>query len=401
MAMRRELPADRARGMNEMLAARVLAFPRIADARTVYLYASVRGEADTWGLLEHFLSAGIRAALPPRVQVIAVVKADAYGHGATHVARRLETAGADMFAVAILEEALALREAGVTRPILVLGGLCAGDEREAVRAGISPAVFAIDALDRLESAACAENLPALAHLKVDTGFHRLGIYDEEELYQMYSLPGLEVEGIFSHLALTSEEEDEKQYSLFTDMIEKLERRGCKFRYKHIADSISLVDYPQYRMNMVRPGALIYGLKGFSKGHLDVKTCMTFESRISQIHHVKKGEGVGYDYLWRAPEDTVIGTLPFGYSDGYPRNMRDKGYVTIRGVKCPIIGVICMDQCMVDLSGVPDAQEGDTAVIYGDGENNTMTIAEAADLAGTNKNEIVARIMARPPRIYQE
>lgn len=218
---------------------------------------------------------------------------------------------------------------------------------------------------------------------------------------MYSLPGLEVEGIFSHLALTSEEEDEKQYSLFTDMIEKLERRGCKFRYKHIADSISLVDYPQYRMNMVRPGALIYGLKGFSKGHLDVKTCMTFESRISQIHHVKKGEGVGYDYLWRAPEDTVIGTLPFGYSDGYPRNMRDKGYVTIRGVKCPIIGVICMDQCMVDLSGVPDAQEGDTAVIYGDGENNTMTIAEAAALAGTNKNEIVARIMARPPRIYQE
>ena len=133
--------------------------------------------------------------------------------------------------------------------------------------------------------------------------------------------------------------------------------------------------------------------------MPVRQCISFESRISQIHDIRAGEGVGYDYLWRAPKDTRIGTLPFGYSDGYPRNMRDKGYVTIHGVKCPILGVICMDQCMVDLTDVPQAQEGDLAIVYGNGENNTMSIQEACELAGTNKNEIVARILARPPRVY--
>ena len=183
------------------------------------------------------------------------------------------------------------------------------------------------------------------------------------------------------------------------MIDKLEKRGIKFRYKHIADSISLVDYPEYRMNMVRPGALIYGLRGFHKGSLEVETSISFETRISQIHNIKKGEGVGYDYLWRASKDTKIATLPFGYADGYPRNMRNKGYVTIKGVKCPILGVICMDQCMADLTGVPDPQVGDIAIIYGDGTNNTMSIQEASELTETNKNEIIARILARPPRVY--
>ena len=127
--------------------------------------------------------------------------------------------------------------------------------------------------------------------------------------------------------------------------------------------------------------------------------LSFESRISAIHVIEKGEGVGYDYLWRAPEKTRVATIPFGYADGYPRNMRDKGYVTIRGVKCPIIGVICMDQCMVDLSAVPEAAEGDLAVIYGDGSMNTMTIQEASTLGGTNKNEIISRLTGRPARIY--
>ena len=131
----------------------------------------------------------------------------------------------------------------------------------------------------------------------------------------------------------------------------------------------------------------------------MKQAVSFMTRISQLHRIKKGEGVGYDYLWRAPEDTLVGTVPFGYADGYPRNMRGKGYVTIRGVKCPLIGVLCMDQCMVDLTAVPDAREGDLAVIYGDGTNNTMSIQEASELAGTNKNEIVARLLPRPPRVY--
>ena len=151
--------------------------------------------------------------------------------------------------------------------------------------------------------------------------------------------------------------------------------------------------------MVRPGALVYGLRGFHKGYIDVKQAVTFKTRISQLHKVKTGEGVGYDYLWRAQRDSIIATLPFGYADGYPRNMRDKGYVTIHGIKCPLVGVLCMDQCMADVTDVPNVKEADEAIIYGTGENNTMDIAEAAALAGTNKNEIVARLMARPPRVY--
>lgn len=335
------------------------------------------------------------------VAIMPVIKANGYGHGAVGIAPALMESGAAYLAVATLTEALELREKYPDYPLFILGHTPERLSGIVVENNITQTVVNLRQAKALSQAAAKAGKKAKVHLKVDTGFHRLGIYDEEELYQMYSQPFLETEGIFSHLALTSDEENEKQYKMFTDMIEKLEKRGCRFRYKHIADSISLVDYPKYRMNMVRPGALIYGLKGFSRGSLPVRTCMTFESRISQIHHIKKGEGVGYDYVWCAPGDTKIGTMPFGYSDGYPRNMRDKGYVTIRGVKCPIIGVICMDQCMVDLTGVPDAQEGDVGIIYGDGENNTMSIAEAAALAGTNKNEIVARIMARPPRIYVE
>ena len=139
--------------------------------------------------------------------------------------------------------------------------------------------------------------------------------------------------------------------------------------------------------------------GYHKGHLDVKQAMTFKTVISQLHHVPKGEGVSYDYLWKADRDSIIATLPFGYADGYPRNLRDKGYVIVNGVKAPLVGVICMDQCMADVTDVPDVCEGMEAVIYGDGTDGSMTIAEASALAGTNKNDIIARISARPPRVY--
>ena len=337
----------------------------------------------------------------PDVAIMPVIKANGYGHGAVGIAPTLMEAGATYLAVATLTEALELREAYPDYPLFILGHTPDRLADLVVENNITQTLVSLAQAKALSAAAVRANATVKVHLKVDTGFHRLGIYDEEELYQMTQLPGLEVEGIFSHLALTNEEEDWKQYNLFTDMIARLEARGCSFRYQHIADSISLVDYPDFRMNMVRPGALVFGLRGFHVGYLPVKQCISFESRISQIHEIKAGEGVGYDYLWRAPKDTRIGTMPFGYADGYPRNMRDKGYVTIHGVKCPVLGVICMDQCVVDLSEVPQAKEGDVGIIYGNGENNTMSIEEASKLAGSNKNEIVARILARPPRVYDK
>ncbi len=342
----------------------------------------------------------IREMCGPDVAVMPVVKANGYGHGAVGISPTLIAAGAAYLAVATLTEAMELRQAYPDYPIFILGHTPERLSPIVVAQRITQTVIDYRQGLSLSEAAQAAGVTAKVHLKVDSGFHRLGIADPEELYRICQLPGLEVEGIFSHLALVNDEENEKQFRMFMDIVQQLEQRGCTFRYKHIADSISLVDYPQYRLNMVRPGALVYGLRGFHKGFLPVEQCLTFETRISQIHSVRQGEGVGYDYLWRAPRDTRVATLPFGYSDGYPRNMRDKGYVTIRGIKCPILGVICMDQCMVDLSEVPeDVQAGEPAIIYGNGENNTMDIPEAAALAGTNKNEIVARIMARPPRVY--
>ena len=216
---------------------------------------------------------------------------------------------------------------------------------------------------------------------------------------MFALPGIEVEGIFSHLALASEEDDIKQYEVFTTFLAKLKEMGCHFKYEHIADSIACVDYPGFRMNMVRPGALIYGMRGFHVGFLPVEPAITFQSAISQLHAVKTGEGVGYDFLWRAERDSLVATLPFGYADGYPRQMRDKGYVVINGVKAPLIGVLCMDQVMADVTDVPNVQEGDVAIIYGDGTDGAMTFQEAADLLGTNKNDVLCRLTTRPPREY--
>ncbi|WP_130862357.1 alanine racemase [Bacilliculturomica massiliensis] len=331
--------------------------------------------------------------------VMPVIKANGYGHGAVPIAATLMKHGASYLAVATLTEALELREAWPDYPLFILGHTPDRLLPLAAENRIVSTIFSIEQGRILSDLACKTGRSVKAHLKVDTGFHRLGATDLRQMAAVCRLPGLDVEGIFSHLALAGSEENEKQYRQFCAVIQGLEKEGITFRYHHLADSISAVDDPKYRMDMIRPGALVFGLRGFHKGFLPVRQALTFETRISQIHRIRKGEGVGYDYLWTAPADTRIGTLPFGYADGYPRSMRGKGYVTIRGVKCPVVGVICMDQCMVDLAGVPEAREGDRAVIYGNGRNNTMSIAEAAELAGTNKNEIVSRLAARPPRVY--
>ncbi|WP_242825193.1 alanine racemase [Proteocatella sphenisci] len=333
------------------------------------------------------------------VDVMAVIKADGYGHGSCSIAPALMEHGASYLGVATLSEALELRNTYSDYPIFILGHTPDRLLDLVVEKNITQTVFSLAQAEKLSEIAKKSGRSAKIHIKVDTGFHRLGTESVDEIVNICSLPNLDVEGIFSHLALAGDRENQLQYEKFTKIISQAESRGCSFRYKHIADSIACVDYPQYHMNMVRPGALLYGLKGYHKGSIDVRQALSFVSRISQIHDIPEGEGAGYDFIWKAPQDTRIATIPFGYADGYPRNMNKGGYVTIRGVKCPVIGIICMDQCMVDLTGLPDAEEGDLVIIYGDGSNNTMSIDEAAKIAQTNKNEIVSRISARPPRVY--
>ncbi len=345
----------------------------------------------------------IKKAANPGVCVAAVVKANGYGHGAAAIAPVLMENGADLLAVATLTEALELKKQYPDYPVLILGLTPDSCLSYVVQHHIVQTVDRLEQAQLLSRTAQRLGLTAAVHIKVDTGFHRIGFSDSDEavsqMEQIFSLPSLEVQGIFSHLALKDDEENERQFQRFLRVVKLLEQRGCRCRYHHIADSISFVDYPQYQLDMIRPGALLYGLKGFHRGHLELRQALSFHTKISHISRVKKGEGVSYDYLWTAKRDSVIGTLPFGYADGYPRNLRDKGFVTIRGQKAPLVGVLCMDQCMVDLTDIEGASLGDDAVIYGDGSHNTLDIDTAAKLSGTNKNEIVSRLTARPPRVY--
>lgn len=345
----------------------------------------------------------IKAMVGEDIAVAGVVKADGYGHGAVGIAKTLMENGATLLAVATLSEAIELKEAYPDYPVLIMG--LTPDRLLSVVAdyGIIQTIDTLHQAEILNELAQERGKKAVIHIKLDTGFHRLGFPDTEngikESVSVCRLPWIEAEGIYTHLVLKDDESNREQFARFTKVLTALEKENCQFKYRHIADSIASVDYPEYRMDMIRAGAIIYGLKGFHKGQLDIRQALTFKTRISHISELKKGEGVSYDFLWTTPEDTRIGTLPFGYADGYPRNLRGKGIVTIHGKQVPIVGVICMDQCMVDLKDVPEAQIGDEVIIYGDGSENTLDVQAVSTLAGTNKNEIVSRLTRRSPRIY--
>lgn len=337
------------------------------------------------------------------VAIAAVLKADAYGHGALEVARTVMENGAAYIAVATLNEALEIRNKFKDYKILIMGFTPDRLLDYVVKNNITQTIFSYHQGKLLSEIGLKYNKKPVVHIKYDTGFNRLGFKDSEESIKeiagIAAIENIYVEGIFSHLALTGKEEDQKQYNIFISALERLKAMGIEFKYKHIEDSISCVDYPEYRLNMIRPGAIIYGIKGFHYGTLDLKQALTFKTRISYIKKVSKGEGVSYDYLWKAERESIIGTLPLGYADGYPRSLSNKGYVTIHGKKAPVVGLICMDQLMVDLTDIPEAKEGDEVIVYSNGENNTMDLNTMAKLAATNKNEIISRISRRVPKVY--
>jgi len=345
----------------------------------------------------------IKETVGKDVAIAAVVKANGYGHGAIDIAQTIMENGGDYLAVATLTEALELRKHYDDYKIFIMGYTPDEYLEYVVKNNITQTIFSLRQAKILNEWGIKYNKKPAVHIKYDTGFNRIGYRDSQEstdeIDKIFDLENIFVEGIFSHFALAGEDEDEIQYNKLINAINQLEERGRQFKYKHICDSIAAVDYPCYRLNMIRPGAIIYGLKSYHDDDLVLKQAMLFKSKIYHIKTLDKGEGVSYDYLWKAQDKCTVATLPFGYADGYPRNMRDKGFVTIHGKKAPIIGVICMDQCMVDISHIPEARVGDEVIIYGDGDNNTLNIHEASKLAGTNKNELVCRITIRTPRVY--
>ncbi len=345
----------------------------------------------------------IRAMVGKDVKIAAVVKANGYGHGAVGIAPAIMEHGGDLLCVATLTEAIELKETYPEYPVLIMGLTPKEGFPAVLDYNILQTIDTLDQAKALASLARKRGAAAGIHIKYDTGFHRIGFPDNPESYraieEISRMEGLKIEGIFSHLVLLDDESNRRQYEAFCRAVKALRERGVVLPCCHLADSIASVDYPEYRMDMIRAGAIIYGLKGFHKGRLDVRQALTFKTKINHITEIKAGEGVSYDFMWRTERDTRIGTLPFGYADGYPRNLRGKAKVTIRGKQVPVVGVLCMDQCMVDLGDVPEAQIGDEVIIYGDGTGNTLDIQAISVLAETNKNDIVARLSARPARIY--
>ncbi|TDT50270.1 alanine racemase [Fonticella tunisiensis] len=346
-----------------------------------------------------------REIVSPNTKIAAVLKANAYGHGAVHTARVLIENHIDMLCVACTSEALELRRHFSKIPILVMGYTPDEHLEISVEKDITLTIFSLEQAEKVSSLANGFNKTAKLHIKVDTGFNRLGIKPGKDtadiISKIYNLKNIEVEGIFTHLALRNPQSDERQFELFWDLVSKLEENGIKIPIKHVCDSIAMVRYPKYHLDMVRPGAFIYGCypKDVDKGKLGLKNTLTFKTRLSRVQEIGAGEGVGYDESFVVKDKCVVGTLPVGYADGYMRCLSGKAEVGIRGKRARVMGLICMDQCMIDLTDIPEARPGDEVVLMGEGPEITISNMEVSLWAGTNRNEVLSAISRRVPRVY--
>ncbi len=358
----------------------------------------------------------IRKKVGNDTEIMCVIKADGYGHGAVFLGQYYEKLGADRFAVSNIEEALQLRESGITKPILILGFTPAEMAKELADNDITQAVLSTDYAKQLSENAAADNVTVKAHIKLDTGMSRIGfMYQDierdknslDDIKQVCSLPGINVCGIFTHFAVSDEAEEGKdatlhQFECFSDAVDKLENDGIKFETVHCSNSGAIIDYEQARFDCVRAGIILYGLSPSSKlaGKLDLKQAMQIKSVIALIKTVEPGTAVSYGGTFVTDKPTKIATVPIGYADGYSRSLSGRAYMTVRGKKAPVIGRVCMDQVMIDVTDIEDVKTGDEVTVIGDGTYNTISFDDIAQMTGTINYELVCLVGKRVPRVYK-
>ena len=351
----------------------------------------------------------IRNITAPGAKVMCVIKADAYGHGFYQVAKTLQENGADAFAVATFEEAKLLRERGFTQTILVLGFVDKMFAKEMIALDITATVFDQAQAKAISDSATELGRQARIHIKLDTGMSRIGFdcSDEsaEKIAKICSLPNICAEGIFSHLSCADEEDttmSEKQFANFKWMLDNLKARGVSFEYAHICNSAGIMEYPEYHMDMVRAGIVLYGCYPSDEVHksrLPLIPAMTIKARITRIEEKPAGTPVSYGATYKTTKKTKIATVSIGYADGYLRTLSGKAYMSVSGVKVPVVGRICMDQCMIDVSAVNTITVGDEVIVFGNGGENSETATSLAQCAGTINYEILCAVGNRTPRIY--
>lgn len=344
-------------------------------------------------------------------EVYAVIKADAYGHGAPQAAKALAGAGATRFAVATAQEALQLRRHGFAQPILLLGATSSQWAVALARENITLAVPDFATAQGYAAALTAQNLAAKIHIKCDTGMGRLG-FDGGSMdaaaaliVEVAALPCFEVEGLFTHFAVADEREGTeytaRQFQRFCQLADLLQDKGLRLPLTHCANSAAIIAHPDKWRQAVRPGIMLYGSNPCEQMGFDLKPVMTLRTRIAQLKTVKKGQTISYGRTWTAPRDTLVATLTIGYADGLLRNLSGKLEMIVDGHKAPQIGRICMDMCMLDVTGVPGVQVGDAATIFGQDGGQSISADAVADAAGTISYEIFCAVGRRVPRFYKQ
>jgi len=349
----------------------------------------------------------IRSKIPEQTKIVAVVKADAYGHGAVVTAKKLSEWGAEYLCVGSPGEGIELREAGIERPIIVLAEVLEEQYSDIVKGNLIQTAASFKTLRELNNTGKKAGFVISVHLNFDTGMGRIGFLPEELMGAFAAaekLKYIKVEGLFSHLARADEGDKEfayQQLALFNKTIKKIEDAGYNIPLKHLANSAAVIDLPEFAMDMVRPGIMLYGLLPSEEllKEADLKPVLSFKSRIVQLRELDAGSAISYGSTYITEEKEKLAVLPVGYKDGYPRLLSNQGEVLINGKRAPIRGRICMGQIIVGVNNVEDVKVGDEVVLIGEQQGESITASEIADLTNTINYEIVCNLSSRLEKVY--
>lgn len=341
-------------------------------------------------------------------KILAVVKADAYGHGAEEVSKVALYSGASWLGVAALDEALKLRESSIFVPVLLLGYTPEAKADEVILNNLTQTVFSYDMALNFSKAAAKLEKPADIHIKIDTGMGRIGFSPDKKsleiIYKISKLPGINITGIYTHFAVSDEADKSftvKQYEKFLYMAENTEKILGRKIIKHAANSAAIIDMPEYKLDMVREGIILYGLypSDYVKKDIDILPCMTIKTAVSFVKEVDKGVSIGYGRTFFTKRKSKIATIPVGYADGYSRALSNKASIIINGKKAPVVGNVCMDQFMADVTDIDGVCPGTPVTLMGEDNGISISADDLAEIQNTISYEVLCGIGKRVPRVY--
>lgn len=351
----------------------------------------------------------IKRIIGRNTEIMAVVKADAYGHGVMEVAGTVLESGASRLGVSTLDEAIQLRKRGIDAPILIFSYTSPERADEILDFDVTQTVFSRDLAEALSAAAVKKGRTAKIHIKVDTGMARVGFMSGysavKNIEEISKLPGIMIEGLFTHFASADEEDrsyTDMQFERFTSIIDELARVGIHIPVKHCCNSAATLRFPEMHLDMVRPGIIIYGLYPSDEvdwGSTVLKPAMAFKANVGMVKSIEPDTFISYGRIFKTARESIIATVPVGYADGFARCLTGKGRILVRGRHAPVVGRICMDQCMIDVTDIEGVSVGDEVVIFGDQGKNRISVEEIAGMMGTINYEVVCIVGKRIPRVY--